>query len=266
MLFAPWWMEKYVGKMTAVGRSGDFCHDELIVLASEWEFRYRFFVLAIVFGLGFSLDWLGVRQTTVAEHVTRILGHPTLGTVQVVFGLGALIIALGAAIRTWATAYLQGEIVHDMALHAERLVADGPYRYVRNPLYLGTILLALGMSVLATWAGALLIVVGVTIFNLRLIGREEGALAQTQGGSFLAFKEAVPLLFPALIPRLPASGATGRWRQAWIAESFIWAFAIALLCFAVTLNTTVLVAIIFGSLLIYAVAHTINSRKQKRFT
>ncbi len=236
------------------------------MLASEWEFHYRFFVLAAIFWLGFGLNWLGSRQTTVAEHIARILGHPTLGAVQLIFGLGALIIALGAVIRTWATAYLQGEIAHDMALHAERLVADGPYRYVRNPLYLGTILLAIGMSVLATWPGAILIVAGVTVFNLRLIGREESALAQTQGGSFLAFKEAVPRLLPAWTPRLPASNRTGRWRQAWMSESFIWAFTVALLCFAITLNTVLLFAIIFGSLSIYAVAHTVNSRKQKRLT
>ncbi len=234
--------------------------------AAQWEFRYRFFVFALIFWLGFSLNWLGVRPTTVAEHVARAIGYPTRHAIQIVFGLGAFVIALGAAIRTWASAYLQGEIVHDMALHAERLVADGPYRYVRNPLYLGVILLAIGMSVLASWPGALLIIAAIICFTLRLISREEQALSQTQGASYRAFRSAVPRLIPSLSPRLPASGRTARWPQAWLAESFIWAFAVALLCFAITLNVTTMMVIIMGSLTTYAVIHIWNSRKQRRLT
>jgi protein-S-isoprenylcysteine O-methyltransferase Ste14 len=238
------------------------CHDGLAVRATKLEFRYRFFVLALIFWLGFSLSWFGTRSATVAEYLAHFSGHPTRLTTQIVFGLGALVIGAGAAIRTWATAYLQGEIVHDMALHSDHLVADGPYRYVRNPLYLGTIFLAIGMSVLATWPGAVIIIAGVTLFNLRLIGREEQALLQTQGGSFKAFRDAVPRLFPAYKPCLPAAGLVARWPQAWLAESFIWAFAVALLCFALTLNTAVLFAIIVGNLLIYATAHIVNSRSR----
>ena len=247
-------------------RNESICHDVLTVCATGFEFRYRFFVLAALFWLGFSLNWLGNQQITVAEHLARLSGHPTRLRMQIIFGSGAVVIAFGAIIRTWVAAYLQGEVVHDMALHSERLVADGPYRYMRNPLYLGTILLAIGMSVLASWPGALIIILGVTIFSLRLIGREEQALSQTQGASFEGFKAAVPRLLPAWSPRLPASGDVPRWRQAWLAESFIWAFALALLCFALTLNTKVLFAIIVGSLLIYTAAHTWNSRKQKRLT
>src|SRR5262249_49124499 len=55
---------------------------------------------------------------------------------RMIFGCGALLVFLAAALRTWATAYLRAEVVHDASQHSEALVADGPYRYVRNPLYL----------------------------------------------------------------------------------------------------------------------------------
>jgi len=45
-----------------------------------------------------------------------------------------------------AEAYLHSSVVHDSQLHSDRLVADGPYRRVRNPLYLGNILLAFGLG------------------------------------------------------------------------------------------------------------------------
>lgn len=238
-------------------------HDVSTVRATEWEFRYRFFMLAAVFWIGFSLNWIGPHPITVAELVARLVGHPVRQVIQLVFGCGALIVALGAAIRTWATAYLQGGVVHDMALHSERLIADGPYRYVRNPLYLGTILLSVGLSVLASLPGALIIIAGVLVFSFRLIGREEQVLLQSQGAPFLAFKAAVPRLIPAWSPRLPASGRTADWPQAWLAESFMWAFAAALFCFSITLNISVLLTVMISSLVIYAVAHAWNSRKQK---
>jgi protein-S-isoprenylcysteine O-methyltransferase Ste14 len=51
--------------------------------------------------------------------------------------------------------------------------ADGPYRYLRNPLYLGAILIALGLGLTASRLGFGLLVGAITAFTLRLIGREE---------------------------------------------------------------------------------------------
>jgi protein-S-isoprenylcysteine O-methyltransferase Ste14 len=55
-----------------------------------------------------------------------------------------------ALVRSWAEAYLHSSVVHDSELHTERLMADGPYRYVRNPLHLGLILLAAWMRTMAS--------------------------------------------------------------------------------------------------------------------
>jgi hypothetical protein len=175
-------------------------------------------------------------------------------------------VSIGAAIRTWATAYLQGSVVHDMALHSDHLVADGPYRYARNPLYLGVILLAFGLGLLVNVAGWIWLVVAITVFTLRLISREEAALSRAQGESFREFKQAVPRLIPGFSPRLPSAGRTPQWGQALVAESFTWAFALALLLFAITLNTTVLLMVMFVPLGIYLIAHLRNSRKQQHLS
>jgi protein-S-isoprenylcysteine O-methyltransferase Ste14 len=232
--------------------------------ASAFEFRYRFFVLALIFFFGYQIGAvLGPRLTT-AETLANWSGHPTLNGARFFFSVGAFIIAFAASLRTWATAYLHGDVVHDMAMHSNQLVAAGPYRYLRNPLYLGTILLSTGIGMLYNWVGWLLIVGGMIFFNLRLIAREELGLLEAQGEAFQNFKAAVPSLIPSLTPRLPAASQRPRWPQAWLAESFMWALAAALALFALTLNSAVLYIMMFGTLGVYAILHVAMSRRKQR--
>jgi hypothetical protein len=118
-------------------------------------------------------------------------------------------------------------------------VADGPYRHSRNPLYLGNILAAAGAGLLASRSGSFVLVAGMVFFVYRLIGREESGLLEAQGATYRAYLAAVPRLWPALRPRLPAGGMTPRWRQAWAAEAGFWIAALATLGYAVSLDLRV---------------------------
>ena len=71
--------------------------------------------------------------------------------------------------------------MRDSKIHTERLLADGPYRYVRNPLYLGNIFMAAGMGLMASRSGFLILLLGMTVFVIRLILREEAELLRDQG-------------------------------------------------------------------------------------
>jgi protein-S-isoprenylcysteine O-methyltransferase Ste14 len=124
--------------------------------------------------------------------------------VQLFLAVGAILTILAALVRTWAAAYLRSKVVHDSKLHAEGLVADGPFRYVRNPLYLGGVLFAVGFAMAASRLGFVVIVGGLTLFYHRLILREESQLSETQGESYRQFLKAVPRLLPSLRPRVAA--------------------------------------------------------------
>jgi protein-S-isoprenylcysteine O-methyltransferase Ste14 len=212
--------------------------------ATEFEFRRRFWFIMAIYAVGFS--FYAVDQLNAAQALVEIIsGHSIQSAadrhhLQAIFGLGAVFAALAALIRAWAAAYLHSGVVHDSELHAERLVADGPYRYVRNPLYLGAELLAIGFGLLASRSGCVLIVVGHAIFYARLIGREEAALLETQGDSYRQYLNAVPAFIPSLTPRLPPGGKHPRWGQGFLGEMFLFLFAASIAAFSLTLSSTVL--------------------------
>ncbi len=210
--------------------------------ATEFEFRFRFAFIMGTFIAGFwcyALDPVNVS----VMFAQWLVGHPVeLGRpgdrhiLQAILALGAALALLAALIRTWAAAYLQSEVVHDFKMHGEGLVADGPFRYVRNPLYLGGVLIAIGFAMSASRLGFVVIVGALSLLYLRLIAREESLLITTQGESYRQFLARVPRLVPSLRPRVAAGGMAPKWCQALVGEAFMWFFAAAAVCFAATLN------------------------------
>jgi hypothetical protein len=151
-------------------------------------------------------------------------------------GLATVVIAAASAVRTWAAAYLCSEVVHGRNLHSDVLVADGPYRHLRNPLYLGTILLAVGFGAAASVTGFLVLVVGIVVFCYRLILREEAELAASQSESYRQYRARVPRLLPMIGPRVASSGKRPRWAQAFRGETMMWLFTVTMAAFAITLS------------------------------
>ena len=210
--------------------------------ASDFEFRNRFWIFGLLYFAGFMPYWLHDQNAlaTVLNVFAPKLGEAAY---HVAFGIAALIMLVAAMLRTWATAYLTTTVMKHTEVQSASLVADGPYRHVRNPLYLGNLLMTLSFGALASRVGAIVTIVGVTVFIYRLIGREEAQLEATQGESFRRFRAAVPRLLPSLAPRLPASGRQPEWKQAFAGESMMWGFTVTAAIFAVTLHTGIPFAI-----------------------
>ncbi|MFZ0211622.1 MAG: methyltransferase [Candidatus Acidiferrales bacterium] len=213
--------------------------------ASEFEFRHRFWFIGGLFWLGFSCYSFDHENSAAAlakffwGHSFNLDSPADAHDLRLIFAFAALLAVLAAAIRTWAAAYLHSTVVHDHALHSEALVADGPFRWMRNPLYLGGVLLAAGFGLVASRLGWFVMTFGLTFFYYRLIGREEAALTASQGESFRAYCAAVPRFFPSLRPRVPSSGARPRWGQAFAGEIFMWGFAASVVFFAITLKVEI---------------------------
>jgi protein-S-isoprenylcysteine O-methyltransferase Ste14 len=206
--------------------------------ATKFEFERRFWVICAIYFVGFCLSYFD--HTSFVTELRHLIGpwlHSSGPNItRLIIASGALLVFLVAVLRTWAAAYLRTEVVHDTSQHFEALVADGPFRYTRNPLYLANLPMAAGIGVLASRLGWLFLVMANWLFVYRLIFREEAALRQNQGESYLAYLNAVPRFWPSLRPRVPAGNRTPQWGQAFAGESFVWLFAVAELCVAITLN------------------------------
>lgn len=238
--------------------------------ATEIEFRQRFWFIGGIFWLGFACYSFDHQNAGIA--FAQLLWHHTIDLkspashalpLHTVFAFAALLCVLCGLLRTWAAAYLHSSVVHDHALHSESLVADGPFRHVRNPLYLGGVLLAAGVGFLASPTGWFVMTFGLLFFYYRLIFREEAALKASQGQSFLDYCATVPRFLPALRARVPSSGAKPRWGQAFAGELFIWGFAAGVVVFAITLNEVLCWIITGASFVAYLGYWLISSRLAK---
>jgi protein-S-isoprenylcysteine O-methyltransferase Ste14 len=83
-----------------------------------------------------------------------------------------------------------------------RFVAVGPYRWVRNPMYLGVLLVVAGEALVFLSAPLLVWLVVVALaMHLFTVGYEEPALTERFGGEYLEYRRRVP----RWLPRRPSS-------------------------------------------------------------
>jgi protein-S-isoprenylcysteine O-methyltransferase Ste14 len=120
--------------------------------------------------------------------------------------VGALIVAIGEAIRLWAVHHI-GAISRTRSDRLGPLVSSGPFALIRNPLYVGNILLWTGFAVSAqlVWLAPIIVVL-LTLEYHAIVRWEEGLLAQRIGEPYSQYAAKVPRWLPSL-SRLSSSRA-----------------------------------------------------------
>ncbi|MDQ6825811.1 MAG: isoprenylcysteine carboxylmethyltransferase family protein [Candidatus Eremiobacteraeota bacterium] len=178
-------------------------------LRAPWYFRKRFTVFGLMYGLSFPLGFLISGVTGMPPmSAYASTGHP------LIFGAIALSAAVGGyAVRVWASSYLAASIVWQQDVQLSTLRSSGPYRFTRNPLYLGNLLQALGMGLFGTWAVLALLLTSMLIFTYALIRAEESFLSWQGGSAYEQYCAAVARLMPLPWKIAPARGQRGELRD-----------------------------------------------------
>lgn len=132
-----------------------------------------------------------------------VFSRPDLGSIA--FGLPFLV--LGEALRFWAAGHLT---------KTAELVTSGPYRFTRNPLYAGRLIIFTGFCLASPLPGSLHLLAwlaGLAIFFAYYLPRKEriepARLETLHGHAYTQYRDAVPAFFPRLTPY--DGGVPQRW-------------------------------------------------------
>ena len=155
---------------------------------TDWMTRWRYIARRVRVPLGF---------VAAAVYLWRLLEAAPRPAAM--FASLALVVP-GLWLRGYAAGYVKKN---------QELTQTGPYAYTRNPLYLGSMLIAAGFAVaLADLSFALLLVAGFIVIYVPVIVGEEAFLRSTFP-EYTAYCRRVPRLLPRLCVATSASAASG---------------------------------------------------------
>jgi protein-S-isoprenylcysteine O-methyltransferase Ste14 len=109
--------------------------------------------------------------------------------------VGSILLSLGTIILLWCVIefYRSGRGTLAPWAPPRILVAVGPYRFSRNPMYIGVLLILIGWSVLF-WSLPLITYAAIVLlaFHIRIVAVEEPWLARTFAADWQSYKSRVP--------------------------------------------------------------------------
>ena len=125
---------------------------------------------------------------TVLGIVFLLLMNPSMRSMLI----GGVIALAGMILRLWAAGHI---------LKGRVLTRTGPYAFLRNPLYLGSFFMALGVMIGGQGYWLLpVFALFFLVFYLPVMRAEEQELLRGYGDAFVAYSKKVPLFFPRFRP------------------------------------------------------------------
>ncbi len=108
--------------------------------------------------------------------------------------LGGSVFAIGVFVRIWSQTHL-----HYRLRLKKDLTTTGPYQYIRNPIYIGNILVLVGIVMMSEliWFIPIMLIWSIVIYNL-VIRHEEYHLVNKYKESYITYLNTVPRWIPRL--------------------------------------------------------------------
>jgi len=138
-----------------------------------------------------NLSRVRVRAGYTAGALSLFFAEPTRDSLL----LGGVLAGLGELIRIWASGHIEKTF---------RLATGGPYAHTRNPLYVGSVLMAVGFLVASRHPVSIGVGLAYLVFFYPFIIREEAKFLRDKfGDQYDEWARAVPVFFPRLTPGGP---------------------------------------------------------------
>lgn len=128
-----------------------------------------------------------------------LFARPTLETLAA----GFVLALLGESIRFWGVAYAGSLTRVTGSVGAPEVVMAGPFSYVRNPLYIGNIMMYTGVGVMSNALTPWLVLVALAWFSIQyslIVSLEEDFLQKEFGEGYIEYKQNVPRFIPRFRP------------------------------------------------------------------
>lgn len=146
------------------------------MLALQWVYRLRgYWVIPLMVFILFCSWW-----ETEVEYL--------------IWPLGIFLVLVGMILRIWAQQHL-----HYRLKVRKSLTMTGPYSFVRNPIYIGNLLICLGLTIISEllWLFPLTLFYCLGIYSL-VVRYEESHLLYKYGESYRRYMVEVPRWVPRL--------------------------------------------------------------------
>jgi protein-S-isoprenylcysteine O-methyltransferase Ste14 len=114
---------------------------------------------------------------------------------------GFIMVVLGESMRLWGVAYAGSLTRVTGSVGAPEVIMAGPFEYVRNPLYVGNILMYVGIGIMSNALFPWLVLFAAAWFAFQydqIVSLEEEFLGKEFGASYHDFTDNVPRFFPRL--------------------------------------------------------------------
>ena len=118
---------------------------------------------------------------------------------------GAVVASIGEIIRLWASGHVKKN---------KQLATDGPYAYVRHPLYVGNILIVIGFSIACSlWWSYVLMVALLLFYYPPTISYEDNKLKKIFGDEWVQWSQNIHALIPTFGKKLGSISSEWSFKQ-----------------------------------------------------
>ena len=146
--------------------------------------------------LSWGRKFFELRDYTPIPLIILLFVYNTACVLSVVVGL--LMVMLGELIRVYSVGFIGSISRTRKDRTGGKLIQDGPFSFVRNPLYVGNFFIATGIAVFGGHVGLIFLTIALFVTQyFFIVTYEEDLLKKTFGEEYMSYCQKVPAWFPS---------------------------------------------------------------------